>query len=233
MLITLAVFAGLGNSVFHPADYAILSRTIDESRVARAFSIHTFFGFFGTACAPPVMLASAAMFGWRTSFIIIGLVGSLVWALIALRGQILDEGLESAKNSDVPKTTATHDRSGFNLLLSPPVLLFLLFFAAYGVASGGLSAFTASALINLHGLTQEAANMALTGLLFGVAGGVFAAGFVVDRSDRHVLLASGALTLSILCVGVPAFLDAPGVVFAGLMACVGFGMGAVPPPRDL
>ncbi|MGY8961409.1 MAG: MFS transporter, partial [Alphaproteobacteria bacterium] len=72
VLVLLAVFAGIGNSVFPPADYAILSGSIDDERIGRAFSTHTFFGFFGTACAPPVMLASASLFGWRTSFIIIG-----------------------------------------------------------------------------------------------------------------------------------------------------------------
>ncbi|MFT6580779.1 MAG: MFS family permease [Alphaproteobacteria bacterium] len=233
VLVLLAVFAGIGNSVFHPADYAILSGSIDDERIGRAFSTHTFFGFFGTACAPPVMLASASLFGWRTSFIIIGLAGVLVWALIAARGHLLEGGQASPATPSAKNKTASHDRTGFNLLLSPPILLFLMFFVSYGVASGGLSAFTASALINLHGLSLDVANMALTGLLFGVAGGVFAAGFVVDRSDRHTLLASCALGLSLLCVGLPALLSVPGIVFVGVMSCVGFGMGAVLPPRDL
>jgi MFS transporter, FSR family, fosmidomycin resistance protein len=233
VLVMLAVFAGIGNSVFHPADYAILSGSIDEERVGRAFSTHTFFGFFGTACAPPVMLAGAALFGWRASFIIIGLAGVLVWALIAARGHMLEGAQANSANPSAQNKAVSHDRTGFNLLLSPPVLLFLMFFVSYGVASGGLSAFTASALINLHGLSPEVANMALTGLLFGVAGGIFAAGFVVDRSNRHMLLATCALGLSLMCVGLPALLEAPGIVFVGIMSCVGFGMGAVLPPRDL
>jgi MFS family permease len=68
-LLVLAVIAGIGNSVFHPADYTILSSSIGERRLGRAFSIHTFFGFLGTACAPPVMLALSGWLGWRLAFI--------------------------------------------------------------------------------------------------------------------------------------------------------------------
>src|SRR3954466_11041863 len=41
-LIASAVLLGLANSVYHPANYAILSAHMDEARMGRAFSIHTF-----------------------------------------------------------------------------------------------------------------------------------------------------------------------------------------------
>src|ERR1700737_4665091 len=44
-LLASAVLLGLANSVYHPADYAILSAHMDEARMGRAFSIHTFAGF--------------------------------------------------------------------------------------------------------------------------------------------------------------------------------------------
>src|SRR6476659_4863431 len=50
----LAMLSGLGNSVIHPADYAILSGSVDASRIGRSFSIHTFVGHVGFAAAPPV-----------------------------------------------------------------------------------------------------------------------------------------------------------------------------------
>src|SRR6202035_1223111 len=43
-LIASAVLLGLANSVYHPADYAILSAHMDAARMGRAFSIHTFAG---------------------------------------------------------------------------------------------------------------------------------------------------------------------------------------------
>src|SRR3977135_2260628 len=48
-LIVSAALLGLANSVYHPADYAILSAHMDEARLGRAFSIHTFAGFLGGA----------------------------------------------------------------------------------------------------------------------------------------------------------------------------------------
>src|SRR6266446_5258267 len=51
-LIASAVLLGLANSVYHPADYAILSAHMDDARMGRAFSIHTFAGFFGGVIAP-------------------------------------------------------------------------------------------------------------------------------------------------------------------------------------
>ena len=54
-LIASAALLGLANSVYHPADYAILSAHMDEARMGRAFSIHTFAGFLGGAVAPAIM----------------------------------------------------------------------------------------------------------------------------------------------------------------------------------
>ena len=53
--------AGIGDAVFHPADYAILNGSISEPRMGRAFSIHTFFGHLGSALAPATILFLAAL----------------------------------------------------------------------------------------------------------------------------------------------------------------------------
>src|ERR1700737_4819717 len=53
-LIASAVLLGLANSAYHPADYAILSAHMDEARMGRGFSIHTFAGFPGGAVPPAI-----------------------------------------------------------------------------------------------------------------------------------------------------------------------------------
>ena len=45
--LVLAFLAGLGNGVFHPADYSILSASVREHRLGRASTIHTFVGHVG------------------------------------------------------------------------------------------------------------------------------------------------------------------------------------------
>src|SRR5579864_230641 len=74
-LIASAVLLGLANSVYHPADYAILSAHMDEARMGRAFSIHTFAGYFGGAVAPPIMAALVATIGGHGAMIAAGAIG--------------------------------------------------------------------------------------------------------------------------------------------------------------
>ncbi len=59
------VGAGLAFSVYHPADYAIISSAVDESRLGRAFSLHAVTGNLGSAAAPLVMVALVTFFGVR------------------------------------------------------------------------------------------------------------------------------------------------------------------------
>ena len=104
ILLGLMVIAGLGNSVFHPADYAILSSAIDQRRMGRAFSIHTFGGHAGFALAPPVVVFLTALFGWQVALALSGAAGLAVTLLMivngdALRSAIDDRHLPGARRS--------------------------------------------------------------------------------------------------------------------------------------
>ena len=92
VLVLLMVVAGLGNSVFHPADYAILSAAIDSRRMGRAFAIHTFGGYAGFALAPPVIVGLTAAFGWRLALLLCGLAGLIVAALMLANSAVLRAG---------------------------------------------------------------------------------------------------------------------------------------------
>src|SRR6201746_2454034 len=85
-LIASAVLLGLANSVYHPADYAILSAHMDEARMGRAFSIHTFAGFLGGAVAPAVMAGLVASTGGLGALIVAGAIGPLAALLLIVVG---------------------------------------------------------------------------------------------------------------------------------------------------
>src|SRR5215218_2874732 len=70
VVIGLTMLAGLGHSVFHPADYAILNASMSPARIGRAFSVHTFAGHLGSAVAPATMVTLAAASGWRMALVI-------------------------------------------------------------------------------------------------------------------------------------------------------------------
>ena len=50
-LMPLAVIAGFGNCVFHPADYAIMTARVDPLRLGRAYGVHTLAGNIGWVAA--------------------------------------------------------------------------------------------------------------------------------------------------------------------------------------
>ena len=67
--------AGLGNTVFHPADYALLSQHVPHERAGRVFSFHTFAGMVGNAAAPATLLYFQSMWGWRGAFLAAAVLG--------------------------------------------------------------------------------------------------------------------------------------------------------------
>ena len=86
------MLAGVANSVYHPSDYSILGSVIDPARVGRAFSVHTFAGFLGSAIAPTVMLLVASTAGFRAALIFAGLLGPAVAVPL-----LLARGLDQAR----------------------------------------------------------------------------------------------------------------------------------------
>jgi MFS family permease len=63
------VLAGLGNAVYHPANYAILAARVPDGRIGRAFSLHTFGGYAGFAAAPLTLAPLAQALGWRAALV--------------------------------------------------------------------------------------------------------------------------------------------------------------------
>src|SRR5688572_16543571 len=57
-----AIVAGLGNCVFHPADFALLNRRVSHDRLGHAFSVHGLSGNIGWALGPVLMSTTATAF---------------------------------------------------------------------------------------------------------------------------------------------------------------------------
>ncbi len=66
-LYPIAVMMGVGNGVFHPADFAILNANVASRRLGYAYSVHGIGGNLGYALAPLVSFALGAALGWRTT----------------------------------------------------------------------------------------------------------------------------------------------------------------------
>ena len=63
-VLVLVFLGGLGNSVFHPANYTILGAAIPPERLGRAFAVHTFAGQMGWGAAPPLGIFLTPGWDW-------------------------------------------------------------------------------------------------------------------------------------------------------------------------
>jgi MFS transporter, FSR family, fosmidomycin resistance protein len=226
-VVGLALLSGVGNSVFHPADYAILSGSVDRTRLGRSFAFHTFAGNVGFAAAPPATAALMLVMGWRGALLFIGLLGLPLVLTIIWQSRILTDQKRAAYNRSQPRAAAA------KLLLSRSVMMFFAFFMVSAMAGAGIQSWLITILHQVHGLAIEAASSALTGYMIGATAGILIGGWFADRTEHHlpfvVILTIGAAAL-LLLVGAVSFAELPtiGVLFgAGVMT------GASRTPRDV
>jgi MFS transporter, FSR family, fosmidomycin resistance protein len=223
----LALLSGIGNSVIHPADYAILSGSVDRGKLGRSFAFHTFVGHVGFAAAPPATAALMLLCGWRGALMFIGLLGIPVVLAIVWQSRIL---IDQARTSGGRGLSAV---SGTGLLLSRSVLMFFAFFMVSSMAGAGVQSWLITILHQVHGLDIAAASSALTGYMVGMIGGVLVGGWVADRTDRHlpfvVVLTVGAAAL-LLLTGVVSLAELPTI---GVLFVAGVMTGASRTPRDV
>jgi MFS family permease len=219
---------GLANSVFHPADYALLSARIAPVRLGRAFSIHTFSGFLGNAVAPVTMLALVAFGGLSLGLIAAGAMALVVAVPLALT--------RSVDNLPAPAAVARSTSGGLKELtsiLTPTILGLTGFFALLSLSGSGISNFSVVALTGAYGTPLSIANLALTLYLAAQAFGVLAGGFVADMTRRHGEVAAIGYAVNaciVLVIGMIALGTAP---LLATMAAAGFLGGLIMPSRDM
>jgi MFS family permease len=227
-LLVLAVVSGIGNSVIHPADYAILSGSIDRERVGRAFAFHTFNGNLGFMAGPPVIAALSFMLGWREALILVGLLGLPCVGAILLQSRVLSD-------QPVERNPALVDGpTGRALLFTRPMLLFFAFFMLSAMASAGLQSWLITALNQVHGIDLAAAASILTAYMAGAASGTLVGGWFADKFRAHVL--PFALILTTITAGLLLVVDAlamPVVLTGAVMVVAGLALGASRTPRDV
>src|SRR5574343_1433449 len=95
-LLLVAALAGLGNSIFHPADFTVLNRKVSQARLGHAFSVHGLSGNIGWALAPLFMTGLATAFDWRIAGLGASGVAVAALALLAWRHRVIAEPAEHA-----------------------------------------------------------------------------------------------------------------------------------------
>ena len=229
-----AALAGIGNGVFHPADYTLLNRRVPATRLGHAYSWHSVAGNVGAAAAPLVLVAVASAWHWRAAFFIASalalVVGGVMWVQRGVLHSRAPDG--NAPGSAATPTSAARAPS-LAFLKLPALWTCLLFFVFYALAQGSLQTFSSESARALHGLPLALAGSCLTVYLLATAAGTFAGGFLAaapQHCERNIVAGFSAAALAALSVAVLP-LGWPLVVLA--FAVIGAGVGVALPSRDL
>ena len=235
MLLATAAVAGLGNSIFHPADFTLLNRRVAQPRLGHAFSVHGLSGNLGWAAAPVFMAGIATFAGWQAAGFAAAAVGAVVLAILFLRRSML---ANAAAELVVPSHAQVVTVKGaaanqFAFLRSVPVWLCFAFFFFVTAAFGILQNYSPAILGNVYGMSLVVATGSLTAYLLGSAAGTITGGFLASRNDRNDRLIAIALGFSALMALLLASGQIGAVLVIPTMVLLGFGVGTSGPNRDL
>ncbi len=225
MLLLMLVFAGIGNAVYHPADYSILNQVVPSEKIGKAFSYHTASGLLGEAVAPATVLILALTLGWHTALIVGGLAGVAVAIILLLNRHLFSDFAISR--------SATHRGQGLLSLLTWPLILGLLFFVGISLTSRGVNGFGISALHEGQGMDLPSAGILLTVWLIAAPIGVLAGGQLADRQDNHAAVIAASFLGLAACLALLATTQPPFQLALIVFASGGFLTGLVSPSRDM
>ena len=224
-LLVVAALTGAANGVYHPADYAILSRTTQEASIGRAFSLHSFSGFVGSAITPGLLTAITAYWNIRAAFVVAGAMGviALLLLLVSHPGDEFTPKKEEKK--DKPASAAN--------IFALPILMLVLLFIFMSLVSTALERFSVATFMQGFGISLPMANAALTAYLACSAFGVLLGGLLADRTKHHGFVAMAAFGLGILIVGAITLYGPPAFIVIPAWGVMGFLTGVIVPSRDM
>ena len=224
---------GVANTVYHPADYSILSSAIDGKRIGKAFSIHNFSGYLGFGVAPAFMIGCAALWGWRGAYLAAAIMALAAALLLMVAGHILPKRPRAITPAVAPKAATTENKVGLDLLLSMPILRNLFFFLCLGMANGGIQTYTVVSQQVIHGTPTAISNIALSGFLLMSAVGVLLGGVIADRTVHHERVAAIGFACTAVMAILMGWVALPGFVLILVMSAGGVLNGMIQPSRDM
>lgn len=232
VLLLLVVIGGIGDAVFHPADYAILNGSVSSARMGRAFSVHTFSGHLGFAAAPVAITFLSTQFDWRIAlWVVAGFGYAILLLLLSQWSSLKDDRIAPKKKKDGEKAETAGDHA--RLLLSRPVLVLFSFFAMSTLAGNGLHSFAIPALNALHGTSAVDAGFAVGTYMLVSSFAVLAGGVIADNIQRQDRFAAMVYGVSIIAVVMITFFALHYVLLVLFFGLAGFCHGVIRPARDM
>ena len=216
VLLFVSGVGGLGGGTQHPLASSMVSRAYDDRGRATAVGTVNFAGDLGKMLAPLVAGIFAVRFGWRETFMIVGISGFVFMIASLFSRRAVDIGRPAASTTNTSETspddTSAAKLGGFITL------------SGVGMLD---SAVRTSALVFLP-FVMDAKDMgpgqisAMLFLLFGGGAiGKFVCGWLGDRMDTISLIWA---TKGLTAVFLIASLATPVLLMAPLMVLIGIGL---------
>lgn len=231
-LLPLAALAGLGNSVYHPADLSILSHRISPRRLGRAFALHVVGGSIGYAASPIVTGTLALFYGWRVALVATGLFCLLITAGFILARPLL-------RMDVVPPPARGHAMQDvaaprfFDIMRMPVVLLAFFYFFLTAICLAGMQGFGISALREGFDMTPAFAAMTLALYQGGNICGILVGGYIADRARHHHRVAMTGLAAAAVVLGIVGLAQLHPFATLCLVVMAGAFIGITTPSRDV
>lgn len=189
ILMVLLGFMGLLGGGYHPSAPPTVSSTLPAENRGRAIGVHAIGGSAAYFVAPLLAAATAAAWGWHSSFLILAAptlaFGTLLYFLMGRRKPRQDAGSEATGCTIAPRKAGNR----------PKLLAFMALSAVTTIIVTSMVSFIPLFLVDHFGMSQTSAAIViaiiyLTGIVANPA-----AGFLSDRVGRISLLVVASVAL--------------------------------------
>jgi MFS transporter, FSR family, fosmidomycin resistance protein len=224
-----ALFAGAGNSVFHPADFSLMNHLVSTKRLSWAFSLHGIAGNIGYVLSPIYAVAAQKVLGWHGALLLAGGAGCALalWLFFepTLRQDTSVHSQSSAKGLSAKELIAP--------LLNPIIFFAFAFFCVTTFYSVSISSFGPALFRDVHGHAIEKGTLLLSVYLVSqtigmmIGGWVGSTGRAPGRTASIATFSAGVIACGLLFAPLSYWL------LTTVLVSVGLCVGIVSPSRDL
>ncbi|MGG1662545.1 MFS transporter [Brevibacillus sp. NRS-1366] len=180
-MILIRFLFGIGEGGFQPASSKIIAQAYPREERSRAMSVMLSSGAIVGLFVPILSAAMIKTVGWRTMFVIIGVIGAIIAFLYWRFIKLPKEETTSAN----PASTSANQKGSLALLFKTPLLwnLLIAYFSIYAV-NWGLATWLPTYLVKVRGL--DLVSLGWLQMIPGIATlvGVYASGYVLDKLPR-------------------------------------------------
>lgn len=238
-IVVMAVL-GVVNTVYHPADFSLLTASSPPARLGRAYSYHTFSGNLGTAMTPALMYFSALLGGVPLAFAVAGLLPLIASYLLdpvhTSRGKgkyyLFDHVIFPLKTTD-RKGLSDDEWRKQRINLALQIGIMTLFFTLVVLSMRPFEQFGQTALIMGSNFSELDATTLITVMLFTNAFGVLLGGRIADATSRHGLVAILGYLLAAVLTFFITVVSLSFVPLLIVLMLIGFMVGMIAPSRDM